>query len=79
MGIAVVIELTDSNISMGLLGFPLEGSGDILFSIEPGCLSVHLSFTKLCKFYNLIPVRDISTKLHTLVKHIQTTRHAQEP
>ena len=28
---------------------------------------------------NLITVRDISTKLHTFVKHIQTTCHAQGP
>ena len=32
-----------------------------------------------CPLYNLITVRDISTKLHTLVKHIQTTCHANEP
>ena len=32
----------------------------------------------LCSLYNLITIRDISTKLHTLVKHIQTTCHAQE-
>ena len=29
--------------------------------------------------YNLKTVRDISTKLHTLEKHIQTTCYAQEP
>ena len=33
----------------------------------------------LCPLYNLITVRDISMKLHTLVKHIQTTFYAQEP
>ena len=38
-----------------------------------------LSVTKLCTLYNLKTVRDISTKLHTLVKHIQTRCHAQEP
>ena len=33
----------------------------------------------LCPLYNLITVRSISRKLNTLVKHIQTTCHAQEP
>ena len=42
-------------------------------------LSVSLSVTKLCPLYNLKTVRDSSTKLHTFVKHIQTTCHAQEP
>ena len=32
-----------------------------------------------CPLYNLITIRGISTKLHTFVKHIQTTCHAQEP
>ena len=35
--------------------------------------------TKSCPLYNLITVRDISTKLPTFVKHIQTTCHTQEP
>ena len=42
-------------------------------------LSVCLSVTKSCPLYNLITVTDISTKLHTFVKHIETTCHAQEP
>ena len=52
---------------------PLEGSGDILF------FPLRLSVTKSCLLYNLITVRDISTKLHTFVKHIQMTCYAQEP
>ena len=65
---------------------PLQGSGDILFFPLP--LSVGLSVcgsiclsavTKLCPLYNLITVTYISTKLHTFVKHIETTCHAQEP
>ena len=54
----------------------LEGLGDIL--CFPLHLSVRLSVTKLCPLYNLITVRDISTKLHTFMKHIQKTYHAQE-
>ena len=55
---------------------PLEGSGDILFSpVSPSCLSV----TKLSALYNLKTLRSISTKLHALVKHIQTMCSAQEP
>ena len=52
---------------------PLQGSGDILF------FSLRLSVTKSCQLYNLITVTDISMKLHTFVKHIETTCHAQEP
>ena len=33
----------------------------------------------LCPLYNLITVRGISTKLYTIVKHVQMTCHAQEP
>ena len=55
----------------------LQGSGDILFF--PLRLSVCLSVTKSCPLYNLITVTDISTKLHTFVKHIKTMCHAQEP
>ena len=40
------------------------------------CLSVR---HKSCPLYNLITLTDISTKLHTFVKHIETTCHAQEP
>ena len=64
---------------------PLQGSGDILFfplRLSVGlfvCLSVCLSVTKSCPLYNLITVTDISMKLHTFVKHIETTCHAQEP
>ena len=43
------------------------------------CGSVCLSVTKSCPLYNLITVTDISTKLHTFVKNIETTCHAQEP
>ena len=42
-------------------------------------VSVRLSVTKSCPIYNLKTSRDVSTKLQTLVKHIQTTCHAQEP
>ena len=37
-----------------------------------------LSVTKSCPLYNLITIRDISTKLHTFVKHIEAICHAQE-
>ena len=43
------------------------------------CVSVCLSVTKSCPLYNLITVTDISMKLHTFVKHIETKCHAQEP
>ena len=43
------------------------------------CLCVCFSGTKSCPPYNLITVTDILTKLHTFVKHIETTCHAQEP
>ena len=62
---------------MEVLCLPLQGSGDIL--IFPLRLWVCLSVTKLCPLYNLITVTDISTKLHTFVKHIETRCHAQEP
>ena len=52
---------------------PLQGSGDILF------FPLRLSVTKSCPLYNLITVTDISKKLHTFVKHIETPCHAQEP
>ena len=60
---------------------PLEGSGDILFfTLASVGLSVCGSVChKSCPLYNLITVTDISTKLHTFVKHIRTTCHAQEP
>ena len=51
---------------------PWKGRETLFF---PLCLTV----TKLCLLYNLKTVRDISTKLHTLIKHIQTMCHAQEP
>ena len=47
-----------------------------LFS--PLYLFMGLSITKVCPLYNLITVRDISTKLLTFVRHIQTTCHAQK-
>ena len=43
------------------------------------CLSVWLSVTKSCLLHNVITVTDISMKLHTFVKHIETMCHAQEP
>ena len=58
------------------LCLPLQGSGDILFfplrtSLGLSvCVYVYLSVTKLCPLYNLITVTDISTKLHTFLKHI---------
>ena len=59
----------------------LQGSGDILFfPLRPSVgLCVCLSGTKSCPLYNLITVTDISNKLHTFVKHIETMCHAQEP
>ena len=39
--------------------------------------SVRLSVTESCPLYNLITFIDISTKLHTFVKHIEMTCHAQ--
>ena len=39
----------------------------------PLLLSVGLSVTKSCSLYNLITVKDISTKLHAFIKHNQTT------
>ena len=50
---------------------PLEGLGDIVFPLNS-------DVTKLCLLYNLKTVKDISMKLHTFVKHIQSTCHAQE-
>ena len=71
------LNLPPSVASFANYVYPLEGSGDILFSpLRP---SVFLSVTKSCLLFNLITVRGISTKLHTFVKHIQTTCHAQEP
>ena len=58
---------------------PLQGSGDIVFPLASVCGSVCLSVTKLCPLYNLITDTAISTKLHTFVKHIETTCLAQEP
>ena len=52
---------------------PLEGSGHILFS------PLLLSVTKLCPPHNLKTVRDILTKFHIFLKHIQMLCHAQEP
>ena len=53
---------------------PCKGRETYCFS--PGvCGSVCLSVTKLCRLYNLITVTDISKKLHTFVKHIETTCH----
>ena len=51
----------------------------LAYIFPPLRLTVGLSFTKSCPLYNLITVRDIPTELHTFVKHIQTTCHAQEP
>ena len=46
----------------------------VYFSPLP--LFVGLCVTKSCPLYNLITVIDISTKLDTFVKHIQTVCHA---
>ena len=46
--------------------------------VPPPPMEGSCSIIKLCLFYNLITVRDISAKLHTFVKHFQTTCHAQE-
>ena len=51
----------------------------IVFPLASVGLCVCLSVTKSCPLHNLITVTDISTKLHTFVKHIETTCHAQEP
>ena len=66
---------------------PVRVGRHIVFPLASVCLyvcgsvglSVCLSVTKSCPLYNLITVTDISTKLHTFVKHIETTCHAQEP
>ena len=58
-----------------IMSLPWKGRETYCFSIA----SVRLCVTKSCRLYNLKTVRDISTKLHTFVKHIQTTCHAQEP
>ena len=42
----------------------------IFFSLR---LFVGLSVTKSCPLYNLITIRDISMKLHSFVKHFQTS------
>ena len=64
---------------------------NFLIMSPPGRVERHILFSPLSPsvcptqnrvrstLYNLITVRDISTKLHTLVKHIQTTCRAQEP
>ena len=57
------------------LFFPLRLSVGLSFCLSVG-LSVH---HKIVSVYNLITLTDISTKLHTLVKHIETLCHAQEP
>ena len=58
---------------------PVRVGRHIVFPLASVCLCVCLSVTKSCPRYNLITVTDISTKLHTFVKHIETTCHAQEP
>ena len=58
---------------------PVRVGRHIVFPLASVGLSVCLSVTKSCPLYNLITVTDISTKLHTFVKHIETTCHAQEP
>ena len=62
---------------------PVRVGRHIVFPLASVCLcvcgSVCLSVTKSCPLYNLITVTDISTKLHTFVKHIETMCHAQEP
>ena len=66
--------------SLSLLCLPPVRVGrHIVFPLASVCLWVCLSVTKSCPLYNLITVTDISTKLHTFVKHIETTCHAQEP
>ena len=61
---------------------PCKGRETYCFPLASVCVSVGLwvclSVTKSCPLYNLITVTDISMKLHTFVKHIDTTCHAQE-
>ena len=57
------------------LPHPARVGRHIVFPLASVCLSV----TKSCPLYNLITVTDISTSLHTFVKHIETTCRAQEP
>ena len=64
------------------LCLPLQGRETYCFSpcvCLCVCLSVCLSVTKSCPLYNLITFTDISTKLYTFAKHIETTCNAQEP
>ena len=58
---------------------PARVGRHIDFPLASVCLSVCLSVTKSCPLYNSITVTVITMKLHTFVKHIETTCHAQEP
>ena len=65
-----------SSISFNLYHVsPGKGLETHCFSYVSICLS---AVTKLFRLYYLITVSDISTKLHTLVMHNQTTCLAQE-
>ena len=74
----ICINCQTVNLSSFIMSPPCKGLETYCFS-PCVCLSVCLSVTKSCPLYNLITVTDISTKLHTFVKHIETTCHAQEP
>ena len=62
-----------------IMSLPLSWSETYCFPPR-FCLSVGLSVHhKIVLLYNLITAKDILMKLHTFVKHIETTCHADEP
>ena len=70
--------ISDNKFSWNICVSPPVSIGrPIIFPLASVCGSVCPSQNRL--LYNLITVIDISTKLHTFVKHIKTTCHAQEP
>ena len=84
--VVVICRMCDTILILRNLNYvsPWKGRETYCFSLASVCLyarlSVWLSVTKLCPLYNSKTVRDISTKLHTSVKQIQTTMsNAQEP
>ena len=67
------------NIMSPLCNPSCKGRETLFFPLRLSVhLSVCLSVTKSCLLYNLITVSDISTKLHTFLKHIEKICHAQD-
>ena len=78
----VHIDFSDNQVIYLFMSPPCKGRETSCFSPcvrLSVCLYVCLSVAKSCPIYNLITVTDISTKLHTIVKHIETRCHTQEP